>query len=62
MDTVMLEQVKFNQQKKLIEEPTNVNRGTLPSYNELPPPLNEKAILTVQETADFLRVHLQNQL
>ena len=35
----------------------NVNQSTLPCYGELPPPLNVKAILTVQETADFLRVH-----
>ena len=57
MDIEMLEQEKLNQQKKVIEEPFNVNQSTLTCYSELPPPLNEKAILTVQETADFLRVH-----
>ena len=57
MVITMIEQENLNQQKKLNEKPMSVNQGTLPCYNELPPPLNEKAILTVQETADFLRVH-----
>ena len=53
----MIQQEKSNTQKTVCEETKNVNQGTLPCYSELPPPLNQRAILTVQEVADFLRVH-----
>jgi len=47
----------LKQPNESIKKDSNENPNQNICYSELPPPINDRAILTIKEVADFLRVH-----